>query len=155
MRNATLDNGKGSKLILLCVNLFLVLQTVGKSLNFELKLTPNQDLCHARSIIKDGESGICRIKWRTDARDSPILIPERARNKSLLDHYKRRFSIFLLTKNTRNKLTPNYNLFQAPSSITRGVSRIKVFTCIDKPFFPPFRKFSNAYLTLNIHISVK
>ena len=37
-----------------------------------------QDFSHARSNIKNGESGVCVIKWRTDARDSPNLTLERA-----------------------------------------------------------------------------
>ena len=37
-----------------------------------------QDLFHARSNIKNGESGVCGIKWRNDARDSPNLTLERA-----------------------------------------------------------------------------
>ena len=35
-------------------------------------------MLHARSGITDGDSGICRIKWKTDARDSPNLTVERA-----------------------------------------------------------------------------
>ena len=43
----------------------------------KFRSTPNQDLLHTRSGITDGDSGICRIKWRTDARDSTNLALER------------------------------------------------------------------------------
>ena len=45
----------------------------------EFESIPNQGWFHVcSSSIKDGESGIYSINWRTDARDSPNLILERA-----------------------------------------------------------------------------
>ena len=68
--------------VLACSLCFKLLEKVKKKVKFNL--ITNQYLFRTRSRIKDGESGISRIKSRTDARNSPNLIPERARNKSLL-----------------------------------------------------------------------
>ena len=79
MINITLDNGRSSRQLIIGISLFLAFQAIRKSLKYDKSvLTPNQDLLHARSGIRDGASGICRIKWRTHARDSPNLILERA-----------------------------------------------------------------------------
>ena len=48
---------------------FKLLEKVKKYVKF--RLTSNQDLLHAPSGTTDDNSGICRIKWITDARDSP------------------------------------------------------------------------------------
>ena len=72
MINTTLDNGRSLRQLIIGVSLFLAFQAIRKNKIFDIFiLTPNQDLLHARSGIRDGASGICRIKWRTDARDSP------------------------------------------------------------------------------------
>ena len=77
MINTTLDYGRSLRLII-GVSLFLAFQAIRKSKKYvKFRLTPNQDLLHARSCFTDGDSGICRIKWTTDARDSPNLTLER------------------------------------------------------------------------------
>ena len=79
MINTTLDNGRSLRQLIIGVSLFLVFQTIRKSYKYvKFRLTPNQDLMHARSGITDGDSGICRIKLRTDAKESPNLTLERA-----------------------------------------------------------------------------
>ena len=107
----------------------------------------NQGLFHARSSIRDDDSGICWIKWRTNARDSPNLTLERARNNSLfcVNYYQRHFNfkLFLLPKNTRSKLTPIKIYFEL-LLLSNVVLLIcgSVFTYIDKLFFPHFGQFS-------------
>ena len=79
MINTTLANRRSSKLIFIGVSLFLAFQASRKSYKyFEFRLTSNEDLFHARSSIRDGDSDICRIKWTTHATDSPSLTLERA-----------------------------------------------------------------------------
>ena len=79
MINTTLDNGRSLRQLIIGVNLFLAFQSIRKSKKYvNFRLTPSQDLLHARSGITDDDSGICRIKWRTDARDSTNLTLERA-----------------------------------------------------------------------------
>ena len=74
MINTTLDNGRSLRQFIIGVSVFLAFQAIIKSQKYvKFRLTPNQDLLHARSVITDGDSSICRIKWRTDARDSPNL----------------------------------------------------------------------------------
>ena len=51
MTNTTLDNGKSLKQLIIGVGLFLAY--------VKFRLTTNQDLSHARSSIRDGDSGIC------------------------------------------------------------------------------------------------
>ena len=79
MINTTLDNGRNLRQ-LIGVSLFLAFQAIREILKyFKFRLTPNQDsVLHTRSGITDGDSGIYRIKWRTDARDSANLTMERA-----------------------------------------------------------------------------
>ena len=61
------------------------------------------------------------------------------------------FLTFLLAKNTRNKPTPNQNLFQFPSSIKCGISHTQVFTHINNcHFLLILDNLKNAYLTLII-----
>ena len=68
--NTTLDNGSSLRQLIIGVNLFLAFQAIRKRKKYvKLRLTPNQDLLHARFGITDGDSGICQIKCRTDARD--------------------------------------------------------------------------------------
>ena len=79
MLNTTLDNGRSLRQLIIGVSLFLAFQASRKTEKYvKFRLTTNQDLFHARSSIRDGDSGICRIKWRTDARDSPNLTLKRA-----------------------------------------------------------------------------
>ena len=69
MMNTPLDNGRSMRQLIIGVSLLLAFQAIRKSYKYvKLRLTPNQDLLHARSGIMDGDSGICRIKWRTYAR---------------------------------------------------------------------------------------
>ena len=67
MINTILDNGRSLRQLSL-LNVKYV----------KFRLMANQDLFLGRSSIRDGDSGTCRIKWRTDARDSPNLMLERA-----------------------------------------------------------------------------
>ena len=64
---------------LFSVSFFIVFQAIIKAKNM---LTSNQylnqDLFHERFNIKTGESGVCGIEWRTDARDLPNLTLQRA-----------------------------------------------------------------------------
>ena len=113
--STTLDNRRSLRQLIIGVSLFLAFQAIRKCYKYvKFRLTPNQDLLYARSGITDGDSGICRIKWRTDARDSRNLTLERAWNKSLLcvNYYKRHFQLFHLAKNTRNNLTPTKTCFE-------------------------------------------
>ena len=89
---------------------------------------------HAHFSDKDGESDICQIKWRTDARYSPNLTPEWTWNKSLL------ITIEGIC-NTNNNLTSKQNLSQALLSIMCCISHIRVFSHIGKPFFPYYGQF--------------
>ena len=77
MINTTLDNGRSLRQLIIGVSLFLAFQAIRKSLKY-VKFRLNQDLLHARTGITVGDSGVCRIKWRTDATDSPNLTMERA-----------------------------------------------------------------------------
>ena len=78
MINTTVDNGMSLRQLIIGISLFLAFQAIRKSLKYvKFGLTPNQDLLHARSGIVDGDCGICRIKWKTDAKDSPNLTLER------------------------------------------------------------------------------
>ena len=77
MINTTLDHGRSLRQIVIGVSLFLVFLAIRKSY-VKFRLTPDQDLLHARSSIKESDSGICLIKWKTDARDSPNLTLEQA-----------------------------------------------------------------------------
>ena len=79
MIKTTLDNGRSLRKLMTGVSLLFAFQAIRKSEKYvKFRLTPNQDTLHARSGITDGDSGICRIKWRTDVRDSPNLTLERA-----------------------------------------------------------------------------
>ena len=70
MINTTLDNGRSLRQLITGVSLFLAFQAITTNLNYvKFRLTTNQDLFHVRSSIRDGDYGICQIKWRTDARD--------------------------------------------------------------------------------------
>ena len=81
MINTTLDNGRSLRQLIIGVSLFLAFEAIRKSEQYvKFRLAQSQDLLHAHSVIMDGDSGICRIKWRTDARDSPNLTLERAGN---------------------------------------------------------------------------
>ena len=71
--------GRSLRQIIIGVSLFLALQAITKVLKYsKLRLAPKQDLFHAPSSIKNGDSSICLIKWRTDARGSPNPTLERA-----------------------------------------------------------------------------
>ena len=60
MINATHDNGRSLKQVFIRVSWFLVFQAIRKSKKYvEFNLTPSQDLFHAPSSVKDGESDIC------------------------------------------------------------------------------------------------
>ena len=75
MINTTLDNGRSLRQLIIGVSLFLGFQAIRNSEKYvKFRLTTNQ----ARSSIRDGDSGICRIKWRTDVRDSPNLTLDQA-----------------------------------------------------------------------------
>ena len=77
MTNTSLDNGRSLRQLIIGVSLFLAFQAIRKSKKYvKFRSIPNQDLLHARSGSTDDDSGICRIKWRTDARDSPNLTKE-------------------------------------------------------------------------------
>ena len=58
--NTTIDNGRSLRQLIIGVKLFLAFQAIRKSLKYvKFRLTPNQDLFHARFSIRDGDSGIC------------------------------------------------------------------------------------------------
>ena len=60
MTNTTLDNGRSLRQLVIGVSLFLAFKAIRKSLKYvKFRLTTNQDLFHARSSIRDGDSGIC------------------------------------------------------------------------------------------------
>ena len=62
MINTTLDNGRSLRQLIIGVSLLVAFQATRKSYKYvKFRLTPNQDLLHARSGITDGDSGICRI----------------------------------------------------------------------------------------------
>ena len=60
MINTTLDNRRSIRQLIIGVSLFLSFQAINKILKYvKFRLTTNQDLFHARSGIRDGDSGIC------------------------------------------------------------------------------------------------
>ena len=60
MINITLDNGMSLRQLIDGVSLFLAFQAIRKSYKYgKFRLTPNQDLFHTRSSIRDGDFGIC------------------------------------------------------------------------------------------------
>ena len=63
MINTTPDNGRSLKQLIISVSLFPAFQTIRKSVKFRLQIN-DKDLFHACSSIKDGDYGICQIKWR-------------------------------------------------------------------------------------------
>ena len=59
MINTTLDNGRRLRQLIIGVSLFLAFQAIRKSLKYiKFRLTTNRHLCHARSGIRDDDSGI-------------------------------------------------------------------------------------------------
>ena len=60
MTNTTLDNERSSRQIIIGVSFFFAFQAIRKSYKYvKFRLTRNQDLFHARSSIRDGDSNIC------------------------------------------------------------------------------------------------
>ena len=60
MTNTTLDNGKSLRQLIIGVSLLLAFLAIRKSEKYvKFRLTTNQDLFHARSSIRDGDSDIC------------------------------------------------------------------------------------------------
>ena len=58
--STTLDNGRSLRQFIIGVSLFLAFQAIRKSLKYvKFRSAPNQDMFHARSSIRDGDSGIC------------------------------------------------------------------------------------------------
>ena len=58
--NITLDNGRSLRQLIIDVSSFLAFQAIRKSHKYvNFRLTPNEDLFHACSSIRDGDSGIC------------------------------------------------------------------------------------------------
>ena len=80
MINTTLDNGRSLRQLIVGVSLFLAFQTIRKSQKYDkFILTPNQDLLHARSFIRDGALSSVELSGElSDARDSPDLTLELA-----------------------------------------------------------------------------
>ena len=69
MINTTLDNGRCLRQLIIGVSLFFAFQAIRKIYKYiNFRLATNQDLFHAHSSIRNGDYGICWIKWRTDAR---------------------------------------------------------------------------------------
>ena len=57
MINTTPDNGRSLRQLITVVSLFLAFQAIRKRLKYaKFRLTTNQDLFHARSSVKFGES---------------------------------------------------------------------------------------------------
>ena len=60
MTNTTLDNGRSLRQLIIGVSLLLAFLGIRKSEKYvKFRLTTNQDLFHARSSIRDGDSDIC------------------------------------------------------------------------------------------------
>ena len=60
MTNTTLDNGKSLRQLIIGVSLLLAFLAIRKSEKYvKFRLTTNQDLFHARSSIRNGDSDIC------------------------------------------------------------------------------------------------
>ena len=80
----------------------------------------DQDLFHAQSSIKDGESHICWFKWELMQEIHHVWYWKELETNLYL--------VSITISKTRNKLTLDQNFFQAPFSIKGGVSHIRVFT---------------------------
>ena len=77
--NTTPDNGRSPGQPIIGISPPPASQATRKSQKYvKHRLTPNQGLLHACPGITDSDSGICQLKWRTDARNSPNLTLERA-----------------------------------------------------------------------------
>ena len=116
----------------------------------KFRLVPKQDLLHAPSSIKYGDSSICWIKWRTDARHSPNLTLEcqfEAIHYFVLITIKGLvfLTFLLIAKNTRNKLTPIKICFELLplSNVVFPICGSSP-TSFDKQFFHHFRQFSKC-----------
>ena len=60
MINTKLDSGMSLRQLIIGVSLFLAFQAIRKNFEYvKFRIKPNQDLFHARSSIRDGDSGIC------------------------------------------------------------------------------------------------
>ena len=60
MTNTTLVNRRRLRQLIIGVSLFLAFQAIRKREKYvKFRLTTNQELFHARSIIEDGDSDIC------------------------------------------------------------------------------------------------